>query len=491
MSNNLSNLYNIFLAGLPLWILCAGGLVCLTVESLWPKRATLLVYTLAIASLVGSLLTIFRYWQNPASIAQSDFLIFDMLTLYVMGLVTLVGILTLFNALGYIRLHQNLASELSALVLFSIAGMILMFASDNLLVSFVGLETMSLCIYVLVGSHKKNYKSSEAAIKYFIAGGVASAILLYGIALFYGSFETLQLSVLANLLPTPELEFMRRMALTLMLTGVLFKLAIVPFHFWAPDVYEGAPAPITGFMATGVKIAVFAFAIRLFMAFNVLQFPEMPGLLTTLTVLTLVVGNTAAIMQNDVKRMLAYSSIAHAGFLLLGILAAFRDQSFVAFQSHVVLFYLLGYLLMTLGAFAVISLLTREKSEATSFDDLKGMAVKHPILAALFTLFMLAMVGMPGTIGFAAKYNIIAMAVQNHHIPLAIVAVITSVISAYYYLRPSVMMYFHESNGDEVIAYQPLTITVVLTVCTFLVIYVGLFPDQFITLSQIAATALK
>lgn len=491
MTPDIQNILSILHDGLPIWVLCVGIILCILIDALWPKKMLTIIYTVGILSLLTSLWAAWTQWQFPELILSQDLLVMDTLTLFFMFVVIVIAIITLFNSLGYIKIHQNLTAEFCSLILCSVVGMIFLFASDHLIVNFIGLETMSLCVYVLVGSHKKNYKSNEAAIKYFIMGGVASAILLYGIALFFGAFGTMRISQLTNLLPASGLAYLPKIAIGMMMVGIFFKIAIVPFHFWAPDVYEGAPSPVTGFMATAVKSAAIGFAIRIFTELNVLGMEQIPRLLTIFVIATLVVGNLMALVQDNVKRMLAYSSISHAGFLLFGILVGFENGVYVPFSSRVILFYLVGYFAMTLGAFAVLSLMTKEKSEATDYSDMRGLGLKHPILAGIFTLFMLSLIGMPGTIGFAAKFNLISLAIKNHHIYMAILAVLISVISVYYYLKPSVLMFFDKSDKPSVIKEIPLTLTVSLTFCAFLVVYYGIYPDTILKLSEIAASKFK
>ncbi|MBF0106012.1 MAG: NADH-quinone oxidoreductase subunit N [Deltaproteobacteria bacterium] len=488
METNIQNLLNILVGGITIWILCAGALLCLLIDALWPRKMSVPVYTIGILTLIVTLCSAWYQWLQPDLPAAQDLLVIDLHTLFFITLVVLVGILTILNALGYMQLHNDLTAEFCSLIIFSIIGMVFFFSSDHLLINFIGLETMSLSIYVLVGSHKKNFKSNEAAIKYFIIGGVASAIFLYGVAMFYGAYGTLKISELAMALPTQGLDYLPKTAVAFILTGIFFKLAVVPFHFWAPDVYEGAPSPVTGFMATGVKIASFGFAIRIFIGINVLDMPQIQNLLVVVVVATFIVGNLLAIVQDDVKRMLAYSSVSHAGFVLFGMLAGFREGRYEPFSSHTVMFYLLGYLLMTLGAFAILSLMIRKRSEATHYTDLEGLGHSKPLLAGLFTLFMFSMVGMPGTVGFAAKYSVISLAVQNGHIGLAILAVVMSIVSAFYYLRPSVTMFFKKgAGGCPVIQEIPFTSSASITFCAFTVIYLGLNPDAFIKLAKIAA----
>jgi NADH-quinone oxidoreductase subunit N len=518
MAPDLQSLLSVVKSGLTVWILCGGAFLCLFIESLWPRRMAPLTFLVGILTLTVVFIVAYLQWdvlievkalslthQIPLDKAialvpahkhwylpdlAQGFIKIDLLTVFFLFLVTAIGILTLFNALGYLHLHQKITSDFCSLLLFCLAGMIFLFASDHLILNFIGLETMSLSLYVLVGSHKKNIKSNEAAVKYFIMGGVASAILLYGIALYYASFGTFYLSQIALRESAKNLVYLTQIALALVFVGLFFKLAIVPFHFWAPDVYEGAPAPVTGFMAAGVKVAVFGLLIRMLTGLAVLDLQSVQKLMTFLVVATLLVGNLLALVQDDMKRMLAYSSISHAGYLLLALLAGFKQGQFDASSTSPVLFYLMGYFAMTIGAFAILSLLTRQRSEATRMSDLRGLGYRHPFLALALTVFMLSMIGLPGTVGFAAKYGIVALAVENGHLGLAILAVVASVISVFYYLRPSVAMFFESEATDDVITEIPFTSGISITVCLLAVLFLGLKPDWYLPLSQIAATAL-
>lgn len=486
----IANMQTLLINGRVIWTLCGGALFCLLLDSLWPKKLNTLISVVGILSLLLALVLAFQQWATADGLMSNEFLVLDRLTLFFLILVILIAVLTLFNSMGYLKLHQNLSAEFASLLLFSVVGMVFLFASDHLIMNFIGLETMSLAVYVLVGSHKSNIKSNEAAVKYFVLGSVASAILLFGIALFYGAFATFKLSELRHLVATPELSYLPKLALALILAGVFFKLALVPFHFWAPDVYQGAPAPVTGFMATGVKAAAFGFALRLFMELHVLDMPQIQHLLELVVVLTFVVGNFAALAQQDIKRMLAYSSISHAGFLLFGIVAGFQGGAYQPAASDVVLFYLFAYYFMTLGAFAVLSLMVQEREEATSYGDLSGLAHEHPVLAACFGLFMLSLLGLPGTVGFAAKYGVVSLAVKNGHITLAIVAVLVSVVSAFYYLRPVSVMFFDPKPRRSVVREIPLSLYFSMTFCAIAVIYLGIWPDAYLKLSQVAISAL-
>ena len=485
------DLSSLFANALPFWILCGGALLCLLIDAIWSHKLQLVVYLVGLASLATSFGLALSLWTQTPSQADPSFLSWDWHTLLFTLLISAVGFLTLLNALTYIQIHKMITAEICSLVLFSCAGMILFFAANHLLLTFIGLETLSLSIYVLVGSQQKSVKSSEAALKYFIMGGVASAIFLFGVALYYGAYGTMELGAVHTMLPAQKLEYLFKIPLALLLFGTFFKLALVPFHFWAPDVYEGAPAPITGFMATGVKIATFGFLLRLFLELDLIHKPHIQTLLSILAVMTLVVGNIMAIVQTDLKRMLAYSSISHAGFAVLGLIAGFQDGRYDMSQAPVILFYLMGYLFMTLGAFAVLSLLAREHREASQDTDLNGLGRKHPLLSGLFVLFMLSLMGFPGTVGFTAKYNIISLAVQNNHIALAILAMIMSVVSAFYYLKPAVILFFRQESGQTTLKTVPVTATITLSLCSFLVIYFGFAPDSFLRFAQIAGVSLK
>lgn len=480
-------------AGLPLWVITGGGLVCLVIDFCWPQKGGRSVFVAGVLVLASALYLAFRQWATGAVVAH-DLLVTDRVTLFFVFLVIFVGLMSLFNSYSYLKAHENVSGEYVTLTLFSIVGMIFLFASDHLIVNFIGLETMSLAIYVLVGSNKEDIRSNEAAIKYYVMGSVASAILLYGIALLYASFGTFRLHDLSQVQLFSGLEYLPRIAVVLIVAGFLFKLALVPFHFWVPDVYEGAPTPVTGFMATGVKAAAFALFIRLLTALNYLPEGAVDKLLVICVVATLIVGNLGAIVQDNVKRMLAYSSIAHAGYLLLGLAVGYKNGKFDPEVASAVLFYLIGYSFMTLGAFAVLSVMVEEKKEATQFSDLHGLGTKRPGLALAFTLFMISLLGIPPTVGFAAKYAVFSNAVKNGYIGLAILGVITSLISAYYYLRPLEMMYFRGvPEKFRSFAEAPIHFTLMfsLVFCALAVVYLGLRPDDYLKLAHLAAQAFK
>ena len=484
---DLNYLTSLFHAGLPIWIVTGTGLICLLALSLWPKKGGGAVLWLGLAGLALALWFGFEQWLSNES-AVSDLLVSDRMTRFFVVLVLFIGFVHLLNLYSYLRVFKKNsaggsqagrlgpAGDMVTLTLFAVVGMIFLFASDHLIVNFIGLETMSLAIYVMVGSNTQDVRSNEAAMKYYVMGSVASALLLYGIVLLYGAFGTFRLAELSQAALFPGLAFLPRIAVVLILSGFFFKLALVPFHFWVPDVYEGAPTPVTGFMATGVKVAAFALFIRILMALNYLPAPVVSQILQICVILTLLVGNLAAIVQDNVKRMLAYSSISHAGYLLLGLLVGFQDGKFDPSVSSAVLFYLMGYSAMTLGAFAVLSVMVDENKEATQFSDLTGLGYSRPVLAAAFSLFMLSLLGIPPTVGFAAKYGIFSFAVKNGFIGLSVFGMITTVISAYYYLRPLVVMYFRGVPEKIKVGEVPFPIMLSLVLCATAVILFGVAP---------------
>ncbi len=495
---DVSQLKAILHIGLPIWILVGGGLLSVLVDALIGRKASFLVYLVGILSLVGAFVTTYYQWSGGHQDLRLDFLVLDSMTQFFIFVIVFIGLLSLLNSYSYLKVssfldHNSavLKNAYVSLILFSIVGMIFMFASDQLILNFIGLETMSLSIYILVGSNRRDSFACEAAIKYFVLGSVASAILLLGIALFYASFATFKLSEMAQVAIAPDSMVLPQLAAVFLLVGVFFKLSIAPFHFWTPDAYTGAPTPVTGFMATGVKIAGFALLMRLLLSFKGIPSEPIIKLMQVGVVLTLIVGNLGAIFQDNVKRMLAYSSIAHAGYLLLGLVVGYQEGRFNPEVTSSILFYLLSYSAMTLGAFGVLSLMVNDESEITSFKDLAGLGSKRPVLALVFSVFMISFLGIPPTIGFFAKYGIFSFAVQNGYYELSVFAIITSLASAYYYLRPIKVMYFEEAVSKFDFPKAPLPLVISIMFCLGITVIFGIVPDVFVKLSEYAVTVLQ
>ena len=401
--------------------------------------------------------------------AANPMLNFDPLSTFAIVLLALAALLSVWLSITFLpALHIN-HGEYYALLLLSTVGMFVLVSSVNFMVLFLGLELMSIPIYALVGFDRSRLRSNEAALKYFLTGAFASAVLLYGMALLYGatgeiSFDGVREGFEAG-------GSLAVAGLALVIVGFGFKIAAVPFHQWAPDVYEGAPATVTAFMAVAVKAAAFVILLR-FLAFALPdESAALKNLLWILALLTIVVGNVMAVIQTNVKRMLAYSSVAHAGYLLVGLTAGTPEA------SAAILFYLAAYLFMNLGAFGVVVALARGGKECENIDDFAGLAARKPGMAALMALFMFSLAGMPGTAGFMAKFYLFSAAVEAGLVPLVIVAVLACVVSVFYYLRLPVAMYMREPTEEEPGETSSSELTV-LAVCAVAVLFLGFFPNS-------------
>jgi NADH-quinone oxidoreductase subunit N len=359
-------------------------------------------------------------------------------------------------------------SEIYAIMLFSLFGMIVLATSTNLITIFLGLETMSIALYVLAGALKNNKKGVEAALKYFLLGAVSTTIFLYGLALLYGAAGSTSLTSIAAV-TDKGLVFWAGAAL--LFAGFFFKISAVPFHMWTPDVYEGAPTPITGFMATAAKTAGFiSLIIVLSRAFesSVEHWSEM---FKVIAVLTMVFGNIIALVQSNVKRMLAYSSIAHAGYILVG-LATGTAAGYQAVQ-----FYLFAYTLMNVGAFGVISYYERVKEiDLTELDNYSGIGFKQPMMGIMLSIFLFSLAGIPPMLGFAGKYLVFAAAVQADMVVLAVIGVLTSAAAAYYYLRVMVYMYMKESYKSFELGPVGSSYTIAIMILAVLTVVLGVMP---------------
>lgn len=406
------------------------------------------------------------------------------------GKTVVVGVLCLLtSAAALLLMRDNPAtrgdqfSELVFLTLSSVIGMLILAAANDLLVLFIGLEMMSLTLYLMIAMSHEQKLSKEAALKYFILGGMASAILLYGISFIYGTTGTTSIPHIvdqtSNLIRSNQLF---TFGITLATLGFCFKVSIVPFHAWTPDVYQGAPTPHTALMATAVKAVSFIAFLRI-VETNALAWSEnLLDILQWLAVITMVVGNVAAIVQNNMKRMLAYSSIAHSGYILVGLIATGLNDPHLAgdtsvdprvFGSTAVIFYLIAYTIMTLGAFALVALLERNENSSVQIDDLAGFARKRPGLAFCLTICLLSLAGVPPTVGFFGKFYLFTSAMAEGLVWLSLWGVLNSVISVYYYLRPIVVMYMRDGEVDEN-SHVMHGSRVALVTCTVLIVVLGL-----------------
>ena len=402
--------------------------------------------------------------------------------------------LTILASFRYLDREKIQHPEYYILVLFSALGMMLMASAQDLIIVFISLEIMSLAVYTLVGFRRADRRSNEAAMKYFILGSVASAVLLYGAALLYGATGSVNLHeifrhVQAN---TSHLTPVFALGAWLVILGFLFKVASVPFHMWMPDVYEGAPTPVTGFMTTGLKAAAFATFVRVFISMGyghglseAIQ-THIHGILWVSAVLTMTVGNLVALTQTNLKRMLAYSSIAHTGYLLVGLLAGAQSE-----QGYgPVVLYLVAYSVMNLGAFLVLSILGSRDDSGLNLQDMAGLSRRHPWIALSMAVFMFSLAGIPPTAGFVAKYLLFYSAIQAHEVLLVVIAVLCSAISVYYYLRVLVYMYMRDPvespSGSRASAWAALAVAAMV----FMTLQIGVLPQRMVVAATKAVTSL-
>jgi NADH-quinone oxidoreductase subunit N len=419
------------------------------------------------------------------SLAFSQAIVFDGVSTWGSCLVYLIAAVGLMLSYDHVATRGKQYAEFCFLMMSSVVGMIVLIMANDLIVTFIGIETMSLCLYIMAAMSKEETLSKEAAFKYFILGSFASAIFLYGIALIWGTAGTTYLATapsspglleLTEKLITTNRIFTAGVGLVVM--GFAFKVALFPFHAWTPDVYQGAPTPVTTFMATAVKAATFISFLRFLHSDGFVQAPQMLTAMTWLAVLTMTIGNVGALMQNNFKRVLAYSSVAHSGYAMVGLIAATFGNNFSDGASSL-LFYLFSYSFMTMGSFALIALLEKHANTVVNVADLKGLGRRYPILALSLTVLMLSLAGIPPTLGFFGKFYVFSAAIEQDMYWLAFWGVINSAISVYYYLRPVVMMYMSEEQGAEVMRAHLMTRFMVVSsaVC---IVAVGLFASPAI-----------
>ncbi len=412
-------------------------------------------------------------------------LVFDGLAVYFKLLVLLGSAMALAMAPGYLERAGYGGGEFTSLVLCATLGMFVMASGASLASLYVGLELMALSVYVLVGFFKLEVRSNEGAVKYFVLGALSSGILLYGISLVYGALGTLDLpEIHAILASTPSDNPMLLLGIVLVSFGMLFKVAAVPFHVWTPDAYEGAPTPVTAFIAAAPKAAAFAMFVRLFAGAFAPQVEHWRLILWIAAAATMIYGNVAALTQSNVKRMLAYSSIAHAGYALLGLVAA------TAMGTWSVLLYLLVYTFMNLGAFGFVILLETRGYAGGTIEDFAGLARRHPAAAAGMLIFMLALAGIPPTAGFMGKLYLFAAAVEAGYVGLVVIAVLMSAVSLFYYFRIVVQMYLRESEAVGAEPVRDRWVEAMIALCAVATILIGVAPAPVVAWARGGLEAL-
>jgi NADH-quinone oxidoreductase subunit N len=454
------------------------GLLLLMLD-LVVKRKEIIAYVGVAGALVALYGTASVYGMPEAQTVFADMFVLDRYASFFKIIFYVNVIFTICISFKYMAIEKAAFGEYYSLLLFATSGMMIMVSAADLIVLYLGLELMALSTYILAGLLRNQPRSNEAAVKYFFLGAFSSAFLLYGIALTYGMTGTTNIQDIASSLLTLGTTGSPVMYLGVifMIVAFGFKVALAPFHMWAPDVYEGAPTSITAFMSVGPKAAGFAVMGRvLFEAFGSMQ-PQWSAVLVPLAVLTMAVGSIIALAQSNIKRMLAYSSIAHAGYMLLGIIAGTPEGLASTIN------YLMIYTFMNIGAFTIVIMLRREGFQGENIEDYMGMARSHPMASALMLIFMFSLTGIPPTAGFIGKFYVFMEAINAGYTYLAIIAALFSVVSAFFYLRIVVYMYMKEPQG-EIVLTRSHSAGIVLAITSLAVLIIGIFPSILLSFSS-------
>lgn len=490
----------------PELIICLAGVVVMLVDAFARPDQRWVTGSISLAGLFAAAAATIWLWLSwgGASQAFNGMIVLDELRLGFTLVFLVVSVLTVLISMVWVENEKLPAGEFHSLLMFATAGMLLMASGGDLVIIFLGLEILSIATYVMAGFRRSDVRSNESSLKYFILGSLSSAFLLYGIALTYGATAlisglpgTTNVAEIATRLNDAQYPPLLFAGAAMMLVGFGFKIATAPFHIWTPDVYEGAPTPVTAFMAAGPKAAGFASFMRVFLfgfpfvtAANTAISAQLHSTwilaLVALAILTMTIGNVVAIVQNNVKRMLAYSSIAHAGYALVGFIAAGAASSIDQRNAAItaVIFYLLTYAVMNIGAFAVVQLIAREGDRRTEVEDYNGIGFRSPVLAFSLSLFLLSLLGMPLTAGFIGKIMVFRAALDQGYVILVVIGVLNTAISAYYYLRLIIVMFFRERTTSWMAPPIPASIAIALIITVAGVLYLGLFPGQIIDALQ-------
>ena len=459
---------------LPLLTLTIWACVLLLLD-LFIKRKGITALLAALGLAISLGMTISQIGSSGS--AFNSMIVLDGFSIFVDALLLVTGLFSVALAYGYIKRTGIERGEYYMLLLFTVAGMMLMAQAADLIIVFLALEMLSIPLYVLAAFARPRLESEEAGLKYFLLGAFSTGFVVYGIALVFGATGSTSLSAIASVASAASFGTSSVLLLTigsaLILVGLSFKVAAVPFHMWTPDVYQGAPSSVTAFMAAGAKIAGFAALLRVFaLAFPSLAVNIAP-IIAVLSALTMIVGNVIAIAQTNIKRLLAYSSIAHAGYILMAFVP-YGQQNVVATSVAAGLFYLVSYVLTNFGVWAVVIALEKSEGKGLEISDYAGLGRKYPALAAAMTVFMLSLTGIPPTLGLVGKFYLFSAAISGQYYLLAIIGVLTSLISAYYYLRVVVMMYMRE--GEPETANEPW-LNIAWGLAALLTVIVSLVPQ--------------
>jgi NADH-quinone oxidoreductase subunit N len=465
---------------LPELVLLAMACVVLLVDLFCPGRERTNTYVVSQLSLLAALLAVVQGYRGPAASFSGHYAV-DAVAVVVKVMALLIMLGVLLYGRDYLRQRALLTGEFLVLSLFATLGVLVMASAGSLLVLYLGLEVLSLSSYALVGLHRDNGLASEAAIKYFFLGAMASGLVLYGMSLLYGVTTSLDLATVGQVVGeharAGNFSALMGLALAMLVAGLGFKLGIAPFHMWLPDVYHGAPTAVTAFLTSVSKLAAFVLVLKLLAGAAAALAVQWQQMLIVLTVLSLAVGNLVAIAQVNLKRMLAYSTVSHMGFFLLGVVSNSKGGMAAA------LFYMVTYALTGLAAFGMIMLLSRAGFEAERIEDFRGLNRRSPWLALVMMVILFSLAGVPPAVGFYAKLGVIRAVMQHDLLWLAVIAVIFSVIGAFYYLRVIKAMYFDAPQEEPAIA-AALDVRVLMGVNGLLVLGLGVFPAPLLALCQ-------
>ena len=466
---------------LPEIVLSIFGMIVMVLEPLLDEKTGQKV--LGWIALVGTVAALAATWcmaQSPGMAFWNTVQV-DGFSVFFHVLVIAIAAVVILTSYEYMTVQRVRAGEYYALILFGAVGMALMSSAVELVLIFIALEISSISSYVLAGFRRHEASSAEASLKYFLLGSFATAFFLYGVALMFGATGSTNIDQISKTLQSGPIPLLAFVAVAFMFVGLGFKVAAAPFQIWTPDVYEGSPAPIVGFMSTAPKAAAFAVLLRIVFVINV---PGSLWLIWVSAALSMSLGNIGALVQNNVKRLLAYSSIAHAGYLLVAFAAA------PALGTSAAMFYSAAYAAMNLGAFAVVSHFANAGERYVNLEDYEGLGRSSPLLAAALTIFLLSLIGIPMTGGFFAKFYVFSAAVKSNLIWLTIIGVLNSGIGAYYYLRIIVMMYMREARKEVPVTPVPVALRVAIAFCMAATIYLGIFPSGTLQYTQDSAQQL-
>jgi NADH-quinone oxidoreductase subunit N len=466
---------------LPELVLSVFGMLVMVIDPLLDQEKS--HNTLGTIALVGTLSALAStLWmaQYPGT-AFWNMVRVDGFSVFFHFLVIAIAAVAILSSFEYLKVQRIRAGEYYGLILFGTVGMCLMSSAIELVLIFIALEISSISTYVLAGFRRREASSSESSLKYFLLGSFATAFFLYGVALMFGATGSTNIDAIRQALASGNVPVLAYVATALMFVGLGFKVSSAPFHIWAPDVYEGAPAPVVGLMSTGPKAAAFAVLLRVLFEANA---PGRFWLIWVSAVLSMTLGNVGALVQNNVKRLLAYSSIAHAGYVLV----AFAAQPELG--TSAAMFYTAAYAAMNVGAFAVVTHFANAGEKYVTLEDYAGLGRKSPILAATFTFFLMSLIGIPITGGFFAKFYVLTAALQSNLVVLAIILVLNSALGAYYYLRIIVMMYMREPRGDVPVSPLSPATGLAIAVCVLGTLYLGVIPGHVLDYTTRSARQL-